>query len=486
MMQYKTDVSIQRGIKGLVLAGILLTLWGCETVAPPMREDVLPQHPASLNDIPKMIYLDTSESMKGFAVQDGQYEKALWELRTLLNKQNTQVYLVGNNVDASARSVEVIGEAGRNRNLYVMDQDNLAAAIARFNRSNTNSGEDSSQVNSADKDKNVASASGIHVLITDGVQSLYQQSSTEGCDQGADWICVKQELQALLHKGWAGCVIGIRSQFDGLIFPEKDGRRGRFPYKSTQSNLQTFRPFYFYLFSPSRKQLAEFVTQLRKKLSENLIKHSYEMAELTSLASIVPVTIIDKKYTKNERLAVTEEQVTNDPKFQNYSRLTIYTTVQTGEPYSLTVDIASQASDETSEVTWKLVPVHFGAMKPGKKPLERDVALRYPEMKLIRDQATTEELCVKIKDGVCSLQMAIGWPDEPGTTGWRVYRLDGFTNSTNPLDWIQKWSTNDDTVRNQANRTLFLDKMVGELWETSPSKDNKILELYLWVGPKQD
>ncbi len=444
----------------LLLCLIAFILSGCgdEVPMPPVCEVI----PVSQKNSSTRVYLDTSEGMRGFITRDSQYQKALWELRGLLSKE-TPVYLISNGIEESR--IETLGEAIWNPNLYNKDQDNLASAIARF-----------SQEKAMDEQP-------IFILITDSVQSLSKKSADDGCDEGSDWVCVRQELKSLLDKGWAGCVIGIRSEFDGLVFPEKDGRKNRFPYKSRGAVLNTFRPFYFYIFSPSREGLIAFTSQLRGKLDENLTPNSYQVAELTSLAPTVPVAIKDLAYERDEKLVITEERGNKETGLQPYSRLIIRSEAEPLNSRTVTCRLFAEALREVGEVQWNLTGVYFSSLNPSNNPAERDQEFRYPELKLVVDQGLATEMTAPSQDGKSLLQLRVDWPQDIGTPAWRIYRLDGFVNALSPLDWIRDWSTDDDTVRSQANRTLFFDKLVGDLWKVSPSKNRKVMELYLWVGP---
>lgn len=469
---------IPHGLLVCLISGMFL-LSSCGSIPRPLPEAVVPTRPSETRPA---IYLDISQSMKGFAMTGSQYEKSLWELRTFLENRETPIYLVGNDVRQDATGPALIADAGRNKELYSADQDNLAAGIAHFNLTSRSSGVPTPTSSpAAGNSTNPA----VYILITDAVQSLFTQSPNEGCSVGSDWICVKQEMQALVNQGWAGCVIAIRSQFDGLIFPERDGQRGRFWYRSDMEDMSTFRPFYLFMFSPSAAGLASFSSKLQEAFRQHLMHQSFEVLELTSLSPVSPVDVKDERYERNGRLAISKEQINNDPKLQDYSRIEIRKRVTGIQPDSFTLNLDAKAPAE-ADVTWRLVQLYNSNRATDRKATERDASLRYPDLKLIANHKLVEEVTVKGKEGTFSVEFQVDWPVDSGTPAWSVYRLDGFVMREDPMVWINNWSTEDDTTITHATRTLFLNRLLGDLWKDSPLKlHRRIAELYVWVGPKE-
>lgn len=472
-----------RGILVFLISGLLLAMMACsQTPPPPTPAEVIPPRPTQ-DKTQETVYLDISQSMKGFAITGSQYEKALWELRTFLENRNTQVYRVGNVVEQEPSGMALIADAGRNRDLYSADQDNLAKGFAHFNPTKHQAPQ---PTNSPDAGKVETAKPGVYILITDAVQSLFNQSPHEGCGLGSDWICVKQEIQALLDQGWAGCVIAVRSQFDGLVFPERDGRRQSFRYRSDANDINTFRPFYVFMFAPSTDVLAPFSSKLQESFRQHLLAQSFEVLELTSLSPVTPVNIKSETNNGNARLFLTKDQVTNDVKLKDYSRVVVRNSVTSPQPDKFILDLAAHAPAET-DVRWKLAHVYYGGPKTGRKPSERDANCRYPNLQLIADQKPVEEVNAKGEGGTFKVEFQVDWPVDPGEPAWSVYRLDGFIKGEDPMSWITNWSTDDDTDPRHAGKTLFLNRLLGDLWSASPLKlQRRTAELYLWVGPKEN
>ena len=477
---------VRRGILVFLIAGMSLVAWGCEhPISPPAPEAVIPRQPAQ-SDTRKIIYLDISLSMKGFAIPGSQYDKSLWELRTFLENRDTPVYLVGNQIQQNASGAALIADAGRNQDLYTADQDNLAAGIARFHSPNNQLANAPTPAASPLSVKDKGAKPEIHILITDAVQSLFEQSPNEGCGWGSDWICVKQEMQALLDKGWAGCVIAVRSQFDGFIFPERNGRRERFWYRSDMENLNTFRPFYFFMFSPSAEVLAPFSAKVQESFRQHLMDKSFEVIELTSLSPVSPVNVNSEHYDRSASLSISREQKKTDSSLQDYSRVTVRSDVESVKPNNFILKFGAKVPAE-AEVTWKLARVYYSNRVAGRKATDRDDSLRYADLTLVAHNKPVEQLNVKSNGGTFSVDFQVDWPVDSGTAGWSVYRLDGFIKSEDPMLWVHEWSTEDDTIVTHANKTLFLNRLLGELWNASPLKlQRRMAELYLWVGPKEN
>lgn len=474
---------IIRTLSVFLIFGLSLAVLGCPRNAQPAPADVIPPRP-SQSETQERIYLDVSQSMKGFAITGSQYEKSLWELRTFLENRKTRVYLIGNGVQQAPSGTALISDAGRNKDLYSVDQDNLAAGFFHFNQTNQELSDPAKQTNSPDNVEAQRPDTQIYILITDAVQSLFNQSPTEGCGLGADWICVKKEIEALLNQGWAGCVIAVRSQFDGFIFPERDGQRGRFWYRSDMEDITTFRPFYLFMFSPSAHVLAPFSSKLQEAFHQHLRAQSFEVLELTSLSPVTPVNIKDFSHDSTGRLTLAVEQLKNDASLQDYSRVVIRNSVTSPQPDNFILNLEALAQAE-ADVTWKLAHVYYGGPRDGRKPSERDAKSRYPTLKLAADDGPVEEINAKGVGGMFKVGFQVDWPVDPGKPGWSVYRLDGFIKGEDPMAWINDWSTEDDTTPKHAGKTLFLNRLLGDLWSASPLKlKRRMVELYLWVGPK--
>lgn len=474
-----------RGILVFFISGMLLVMRGCPSNPQPKAEDVIPVRPSQA-ETQETVYLDISQSMKGFAITGSQYEKSLWELRTFLENRKTLVYRVGNMVEPEPAGMALIADAGRKKDLYIADQDNLAKGFAHFNPTKHQPADAPQPTNSPDAGKVEPAKPGVYILITDAVQSLFNQSPHEGCGLGSDWICVKQEIQALLNQGWAGCVIAVRSQFDGLIFPERDGQRRRFQYRSDGNNLNTFRPFYLFMFSPSADVLAPFSSKLQESFRQHLLARSFEVLELTQLSPVSPANIKHETNNGNSRLSLTKDHVTNDARLKDYSRVVVRNSVTSPQPNNFILDLEAQAPAAT-EMTWKLAHVYYGGQKTGRQALERDSRSRYPNLKLVADQKPVDEVNAKSAGGTFKIELQVDWPADPGQPAWSVYRLDGFVKSEDPMLWINNWSTEDDTTPKHAGKTLFLNRLLGDLGNASPLKlQRRTAELYVWVGPKEN
>ena len=102
------------------------------------------------------------------------------------------------------------------------------------------------------------------VLVTDGVQSTKKGDAVQDCTAGSDQFCVRQKIAELLKAGWAGCVLGVRGDFHGKVYSEVSG--AAIPYETKSNNPASFRPFYFYIFSPDPAALDQLVRSLKERM----------------------------------------------------------------------------------------------------------------------------------------------------------------------------------------------------------------------------
>ena len=175
---------------------------------------------------------------------------------------------VGSQIGAPLPDMDLT-TASQDPSVYHAGETNLAGAISSFKVGYQNvvakpgmgSNGDQSAVNDPPDPPPPAR---FQVLVTDGVQSTKKGSTVQDCTAGSDQFCVRQKIAELLNAGWAGVVLGIRSDFHGKVYSEVSG--AAIPFETRSNSLATFRPFYLLHFSPDAKSLDALVRSLKDRL----------------------------------------------------------------------------------------------------------------------------------------------------------------------------------------------------------------------------
>ena len=422
------------------------------------------------------------------ASSDGQtiFSRTLQELRNVVTTLNPSVNIVFRRVDAFVGSPSFndldLGQASVNRGLYTGKETNLAGAINLFptavqpEQEHALGGGEKHE----DSEDQPPPPARFHILITDGVQSTNQQRTDISCTAGSDYVCVKRGIKALLENGWAGSILGMRSEFRGQVYSEI--YRGQaIQYESKKGNPKTYRPFYLYIFSPDRLALDKLVEILKGKLRQVLgqddaiREYALTSPYVEGFAS-AEISIPKQSADYLERTKAKEE---------NPPRLTLRVDVDTEnsgpQPFTVSVTIpwSSHAKDSGTPqelatlLRWELVPVSTAEATAA----ESSQHVRYPEVKLTGQQVDDR--------GQVALQATAQWPPGTGTPNWNAYRLEGRLNLEKQAPpWVQQWSTNLDTTPDAASKTLNLESALSGLWRNPTLEKQVVAEVYLRVGPQ--
>ena len=432
--------------------------------------------PASTSTNQLVVYLDTSKSMAGYLPGQGAgettFSRTLQELRNFITLVNPPLDVLVRRVDVKVGEPlnnTVLSTASLDKSLYDGVETDLAGAFDLFPK-NVAPGSESNNLPAR-----------FHILITDGVQSTTQQRLDLSCTAGSDQLCVRKRIFDLLNQGWGGCVIGLRSEFDGVIYSEIN-RAGHkpvsVPYKSDENDPQSLRPFYLYVFSPDREALEPFVTTLIDRLKPLTGQHpeslrvlplSFRYAEGASKgeATVPPVSSPSLKAQKKDTADIPEFTIGVEP-----------ATAQSGAvPFSLELTIpwsrallsGSAQSDLVNAIQWELIPFYPDNPNPRS---------RYPEVKYLSAKANGE--------GRVTLQFTAQWPpNQVGDMCWRGFRLEGRLMPENQTpEWVRAWSTNNDTTREYGNRTLYLEGSLLGLWRNEVIKKQLVTEAVIVAGKR--
>lgn len=438
-------------------------------------------------------YLDSSVSMAGFVstTQETVFSRSLQEIRSLGNDPLVKKVLVRkiSLTTGNIESSDVLQQASRNPKFYDATHEDLNTAIELFSQPVEG-------INSELPAK-------FHILISDGVQSTK--------DKRIDTVYIQQSIRQLLEKGWAGAVIGIRSQFDGLIYSEVLAQRRLsasnqnktkkvslqktyFPYETSISNPEKYRPFYMYVFSPDQKSLEALMGKLKEKLNGILSEQNIDATKVDVLRELALTSAYVKsaaeKLPKIKLTKYEDDKLDTDRKKSvdgDIAKFTVWVDLKRAKaenkatleatineiPWSESASLLATQSQLSSMLEWSIEPIY-----PTSESKQRAL---YPETQL----TPSIKPVVNTTTGEVSLSLDIWWPQQLGTPDWRVYCLKAHLKTDNVVPpWIKEWSTREDENPEQTHKTYDLESTLGGLWNNPTLKEQTIVKTYFRVGPR--
>lgn len=462
----------RRSALALTLMVGTLTALGCNGNCEKPRSIGTPQLPtakqssAATGSNQLVVYLDASKSMKGYVAGErgGEttFSRTLQELRNFITLVNPPldvlVRRVGAKVGAPLNNT-VLSQASMNKGIFEDNETNLAGALDLFPQSLNTGGEPNTL------------PPRFHVLITDGVQSSNKELLDLSCTVGADQACVRKKIFDLMNAGWGGCIIAMRSEFNGDIFSEVN-RAARRPsalhYQSVDDDAQSMRPFYLYVLSPDRDAVEPFVATLLDRLKSLVGEHPESLRVLPlsfQYANAATKAETTARQDSAKGLTVRQSERSDIPEFTVEVDLD---TAQTGaQPFSIKVTIPWSRTVLSGTSHSELAQILQWELKPNY-PDQPGSNMRYPEVKYISSRLDNS--------GQTILQLTAQWvPNQVGETCWRGYRLEGRLKPENQTpEWILEWSTNMDTTIENGNRTLYLESSLLGLWR-NPFLNNQLI-----------
>jgi hypothetical protein len=422
------------------------------------------------------IYLDTSKSIQGYVLagSNSVYGITLRELRNVASLLDRPVRTVVRSVDANVGpavgDVE-LSRASTDSKLYGGNETNLAQAIGQFGQP---------RVVEASATGKAAGVALFNVLVTDGVQSMGGGVDEANCDSGSDQVCVRAQLSRWLRAGWAGVIIGIRSEFNGSIYSEinhsKHGGPYKIAYASDSSTPSTMRPFYLYALSPNAQALTDFTEKLKRRLKTaapgiilrelplNLPFSSGAAAArvLTSPTGQI-ISIEGGRETPVDRITVRFDARDARESAADSIRLRIHV------PWSANALDMGSARELGRLVAWN-------AQQIDRKEKAPTSGSRVPEIRTGEPVVTP--------DGSIEVPITPVWPAGTGTRSWAVYALRGVIKMDEDTpNWIREWSTDLDTKPEYGNRTLFLENGALGIWRSRGSAPEEVAEILIRIGP---
>ena len=474
-----------------VCAYLLVIMGGCSHGAPDWKEALHNEAPTSTPSpsTPKttdelVVYLDESGSMAGYVARDGQtiFGKALRELRFATgtfagSDVRVLVRRVGSEVGPPLPDMDLT-TASQDPSVYRAGETNLSGAINAFKTGYADKPSPpkaSATVQTASTDAaDPPPPARFQILVTDGVQSRKKGDAVQDCTAGSDQFCVRQKIAELLKAGWAGCVLGMRGDFHGKVYSEVSG--AGIPYETRSNNPASFRPFYFYIFSPDPSALDQLVRALKDRLRPLVTNCEDCIRELNlSFPYADGAAEFEVLIPKESRDTVQKVRNPGGPPPRFTMHVDVNTERSGTKAFVIQVKIpwSKHALDAGSEqqlvqlLSWNLRPIY---------PVEETKSrLRFPEVKITGSRFEGGQL---ILDATTSFT--------PGTEqpAWRVYSLEGRVNlNQGTPEWIRDWSTDLDTKPEVANKTFNLETALLGLWNNSSAKDQVVARAYLRIGP---
>jgi hypothetical protein len=432
-----------------------------------------------------VVYLDTSASMSGYVTADGQsiFGKTLRELRfatgTFANSDaKVLVRRIGSDVGPALADMELTS-ASQDQNIYRSGETNLAGAIQSFRTpatpvSNITAPTATAKASASDSPK-PEPIPRFHVLVTDGVQSTRQGSSTRDCATGSDQFCVRQKIGELLQARWGGCILGIRADFRGKVYSEVN--RSAIPYETHTNDPAGFRPFYLYVFSPDPQALDSLVSLLKQRL-RGLVPKSEPIRELNlSFPYTTGPAEFEASVAKESRGFIERSKDREGPPAKLTLRVDVDTEKSGARQFSIVAKLpwSDHALDTANEaelaqlLTWKVEDVYPAQSESAGK--------RFPQVKIMQTHVDST--------GQLTIDATAGFNSGTGEPSWRVCRIQATLNlNQSSPSWIKEWSVDLDTTREVGNRTFNLETALLGLWSSSTAKDLVVAEAYLRIGPK--
>jgi hypothetical protein len=468
---------------GLLAASATFACWSPDpipwaAVGEASETATLKRPPASAFTADTVVYLDASQSMRGYVTRtEGKsiYSSALEILQDSSTNggRGFHLRLVGEEigpVEDGERAGAAFDAATRDPGLYSSGATNLSAAFGEMGSPISNPSS-SSQAGSATE----GAPPVLSVLVTDGVESKPKT--------GVNPTGLKNALEELTAKGWAVAVLGVRSQFDGAIASEETG--AQFVHRSGASRAQ-FRPFYIVLVSPDQGELDTFADALRAGI-EDLIDTAAPDAR-GSASDLVRECRLTSAYASG---AVEATMTCTDGSTLNPVKVTVQGTtpprfsfVQDRRTHGFEVSVASipwapfatealakEALDEL--VAWRITRL----APPGDPNFDK---YAYPSVEVVSSGVGPEGgLRVALKSSMPASSVR--------GSGSCVYRLEGYLDKARLRDakgpaWVSAWSTDDDSRPSNAARTYRLARTLGAgLWGNDAVAAAPVARIYVRV-----
>jgi hypothetical protein len=222
----------------------------------PMKDEKVSASVAASRPASLTIHLDRSLSMSGYVQSEGSsgFSQVLRVVRGLASDDNA----------AQLRVFAV----GAEQEINGSDLQRASFDPSFFSDTNTALDVTARAIKKAASEP----SPGVHILVTDGVQSV--SSGTTECAQGSDPTCVRQIFASLLQDDrWVGAFFLIYSHFDGVIPSELGISLGTVrSVRHTSKGLDDQRPFSVLVLTKELGELKWATTALIRRFKEASIR----------------------------------------------------------------------------------------------------------------------------------------------------------------------------------------------------------------------
>lgn len=313
----------------------------------------------------------------------------------------------------------------------------------------------------------------VALIITDGVQPIERfkkgemarinNKSTLKCIEGSDLGCVKRAIKPLIEDGFGIWLIGVLTQFDGNIYPEIPNLQG----EKKSFDYNGLRPAYIFILSKD-VELGRDTTIILSEALER-VRSRFKKEEL-KVKSLELTPIVRTKFTPNllrELPGNTETTILLDRPRVSKNR----TFEQDGKcignkvvEYPISISALAPSSPFIPQaVSWMprlvmddwqqgWVNLSRRGWNPQKKVWEWTIGID----------------CGRMPSRIQDSKVYITIYPEPSLA----------TDVSAAKEWWYEWSTNDDSTKDNASKTLNLHKLVSFISteaSASSQKDSTII-----------
>ena len=282
-----------------------------------------------------------------------------------------------------------------------------------------------------DKVINQTDSSRVSVVITD----LFQ-------DEGDVNSIVKQIKERCFKHGIQVAILGIKSEFDGWVY---DVGVGRPPYKlkTIQNDINTYRPFYALMFGDPIN-----IERLFNNLkSDPSVKEENFLVLSRHIMKNVNINLTKSRESKSLNI---ESKRKSDP--ENLFKFVLKKGNDEGK---LDVDISFDRNTRTPD--FRTDKIDLIAFKKSSQPAQKEIH---------SDSVLTNNIVLNTikRDGnklraILDLKIT----DPPGKYSYMVYLQCGSIAGLSVPQWVRNFSTDNPSLKNDANKTRNLEKFISDL-----------------------
>jgi hypothetical protein len=413
------------------------------------------------------IIIDGSNSMAGFNNSGGTSVFSLF-LKDLISSKSFGAHklrlyrLVGNTVESVKENM--IWDASVRDAFFDQGETRLGDLIQKI---------------SAIPDSELASA---YIVISDGVISTLENLPGYGGMMSDYTLMIREANKWQDEHGFPLRIIGVRSQFSGTAYSEYNKLIGLphrllTPYNST-SDINSYRPFYIYIFTPNRSLTDELTLHFEgfNSIKDNCrsIDCQPDLVQQSKLKFTVPSRLSRESVNPLRPLKFP------DDKFPNilYVRW---------KPRDKFISGSGKVNVRLDILLSNLARSYLDTLENVKVIADTCYLIEYKKIMplCLKDQIRyrAKPIYLKPKDvsqgrSSCDLEFEIVPDDKPG---WYIYHLLVYPdqNTIETPNWVKEWSTECDSSLSNYNRTYNLESIVRGLLRNKRLTNQLLSEFFI-------